>query len=71
MGDDGMDDLGTSSLMSLTRTPSLRSVSSTMTDAPTPLSEDNVYSELSPEYRQIHFLVGLLLTELAVVLDGQ
>ena len=35
------------------------------------LTEDNVYSELSSDFRQMHFLSGLLLSELSNVLDCQ
>lgn len=59
------------SLVSLMRTPSLNSISSTSTEANVRLTEENVYSELSNEFRRVHFLTGLLLTELAVLLETQ
>ena len=34
-------------------------------------TEDNIYSDLSTEYRQTHFISGLLLNEISLILEGK
>lgn len=35
------------------------------------VTEDNVYGDLSMEYRRTHFISGLLLSEIAFILEGK